>query len=123
MDSYFSILIQLLDKERYFKFQYMDFENKKSVDLMDQHGLNSDPMFQQYVFSSEEYFQDFTLLSNNILKPVLIIAGDYDDAVGPKHQQLFNFPKFKIRVISGSHHPYIENQLEFKDAILNFVKV
>ncbi|WP_249872676.1 alpha/beta fold hydrolase [Oceanobacillus saliphilus] len=122
IDSYFSILTQLLDKETYFKFQYMDLDNKKSVDLIDQYGLNSDPIFQQYVFSSEEYFQDFTLLSKDILKPVLIIAGDYDDAVGPKHHQLFNFPNSKTRVINGGHHPYIENQLEFKDAILNFVK-
>ncbi|MHA3225835.1 alpha/beta fold hydrolase [Globicatella sulfidifaciens] len=122
MDSYFSILTQVLDKEVYYKFQFTNLENKKRVDLIDQYGLNSDPKFQQYVFSSGEYLQDFTSLSSDILKSVLIIAGEDDNAVGPKHHQLFNFPNSKTSVIDGSHHPYIENQLKFRDAILNFTK-
>lgn len=46
IDTYYSILSQLLKKEEYFKFQYMEMKNKNKVDLIDQDGLNSDPNFQ-----------------------------------------------------------------------------
>lgn len=121
IDSYYSILSQLLEKGEFFKFQYMDMENKNIVDLIDQDGLNSDPSFQQYVFSSEDYFQDFTTLSDKILKPVLVIAGEHDHAVGPNHHKLFNFPKSEVKVLNSSHHPYIENRVEFKNVVLHFI--
>ncbi len=120
IDTYYSILSQLLEEGEYYKFQYMDLENKNKVDLIDQ-GVNNDPNFQQYVFSSEDYFQDFTTLTINIHKPVLVIAGKNDHAVGPKHHQLFNFPNSIVNVLNSGHHPYIENGLEFKDAVLHFV--
>lgn len=121
INSYYSILSQLLEKGEYFKFQYMDIENKNNVDLIDQDGLNSDPNFQQYVFSSKDYFQDFISLTNKILKPVLVIAGEHDHAVGPNHHKLFSFPKSEIIVLNSSHHPHIENKIEFKDAVLHFI--
>jgi len=120
MNIFYSILAKLIEKEEYFKFQYDDLENKKNVDQIDQE-LNTDPNFQQYVFSSEEYFQNFTNLTENIKKPVLVIAGDNDNAIGPKQYLNFKFSKSKIQVLHSSHHPYIENRFEFKDAILNFI--
>lgn len=121
MDFYYSVLTRLIEKGQYFKFQYVDFENKEKMDLIDEEGLNSDPNFQQYVFSSEEYFQDFTALTNELKKPVLVIAGEYDNAVGPNHHQLFQFRNAEVSLLKSGHHPYIENQLEFKDAVLHFV--
>lgn len=121
MDTFYSILSRLIEKEEYFKFQYIDLKNKIIVDKIDE-GLISDLRFQQYVFSSDEYFQDFTSLTEQINRPVLVIAGRFDDAVGPGHHQTFKFKNPKIRILLSSHHPYIENQLEFKDAILNFAK-
>lgn len=122
MDTFYSILSKLMEKEEYFKFQYMDLENKKYVDKIDE-GLKSDPNFQLYVFSSEEYFQDFSSLIEQLSRPVLVIAGKYDDAVGPTHHHTFKFKDPKVRLLESSHHPYIENQLEFKDAILYFIKI
>ena len=90
---------------------------------MDQDGLNSDPKFQQYVFSSNDYFQDFTTVTVNIQKPVLVIAGKYDHAVGPKHHQLFKFPNSIVKVLNSAHHQYIENELEFQKVILKFVNI
>lgn len=121
MDKYYSILTELIEKEEYFKFQYVDLVNKRNVDEIDE-GLNTDVNFQQYVFSSKEYFQDFTSQTDEINKPVLVFAGEYDHAVGPNHHRLFKFKNSEVRVLKSSHHPYIENQLEFKDAILNFVQ-
>ncbi|RDW15121.1 alpha/beta fold hydrolase [Oceanobacillus chungangensis] len=108
MDIFYSILSKLMEKEEYFKFQYANLKNKKIVDKIDE-GLNSDPKFQQYVFSSDEYFQDFTSLTEQINRPVLVIAGKLDEAVGPDHHQNFKFKNPKIRVLLSSHHPYIGN--------------
>lgn len=120
-DTYYSILSLLLEKGEYYKYQYKDLKNKNKVDLVDQDGLNSDPKFQQYVFSSNDYFQDFTTVTVNIQKPVLIIAGKFDHAVGPKHHLLFKFPNPIVEVLNSAHHPYIENELEFTKVILQFV--
>lgn len=122
MDTFYSILSKLMGIEEYFKLQYLDLKNKKIVDKIDE-GLNSDPNFQQYVFSSDEYFQDFTLLTKQIIRLVLVISGRFDNAVGPSHHHFFKFKNPKVRILESSHHPYIESQLEFKDAILNFTKV
>lgn len=122
MDTYYSILVKLLEREEYFKFQYMEIENKNSVDLIDQDDLNSDPNFQQYVFSSDEYFQDFISTTESIDKPVLVITGEYDHAVGPDHHKLFGFPNCEVKVLNSGHHPYIESRFDFKNAVLHFVK-
>ncbi|WP_232225603.1 alpha/beta fold hydrolase [Oceanobacillus manasiensis] len=123
MENYYEMVTSLLDNGLYFTLQYNDLEKKKEVDQIDQTGLHSDPDFQKFVFSSEEYFQDFSLLTSKISKPVLIIAGEYDDAVGPTHHHLFQFKNQIVKVLESSHHPYIENQTEFNQAILHFLKV
>lgn len=122
MDTYYSILMPLLEKEKYFKFQYKAIENKMKMDVIDQDELNSDPHFQQYVFSSDEYFQDFISITESIHKPVLVITGKDDHAVGPDHYQSFCFPKSEVIVLDSGHHPYIETPLEYKKAVLQFVK-
>ena len=119
MHTYYTVLSMLLEKEQYFTLQYTDLHNKNFVDNIDEE-LATDPNFQRFVFSSKEYFQDFTLQTPKIKAPVLIIAGEYDDAVGPVHQK-FKFKNQKIHLLKTAHHPYIENQQEFKHAVLNFI--
>lgn len=121
MNLFYTILTRLIEKEEYFKFQFVHLDKKYIVDEID-NGSKTDPNFQKFVFSSEEYFQDFSSLTNKIKKPVLIIAGEHDDAVGPSHHHMFKFKNQKVRLLKSSHHPYIEDQLGFKDAILNFVE-
>ncbi|MCU9612715.1 alpha/beta hydrolase [Caldibacillus lycopersici] len=121
MKKFNSILSMLIEKETYFNFQFVQLENKKFLDKIDA-GLNSDPKFQQYVFSSKEFFQDFTLLTPKIKVPVLIIAGEFDDAVGPVYQN-FKFENSTIRVLKSGHHPYIEDRENFRDVISEFVQV
>lgn len=121
MENFYFMLSKLIEKDIYFTFQYADTKNKTIIDQIDE-GLNSDSCFQQYVFSSEEYFQDFTSLTKGISHPVLVLAGKHDHAVGPEHHQRFNFNNQDVLVLEGSHHPYIENQSDFKDAIINFIE-
>ncbi|MDX8045834.1 alpha/beta hydrolase [Gracilibacillus sp. S3-1-1] len=120
MDIFYSNLSKLMEKEVYFQFQYVDLQNKKIVDEIDE-GLRSDPIFQQYVFSSAEYFQDFTSLTKQINKPALVISGNFDDAVGRNHHETFKFKNAEVHRLESGHHPYLENQLEFKNAIFNFI--
>ncbi|AIF45285.1 alpha/beta fold hydrolase [Virgibacillus sp. SK37] len=121
IEDYFSIVGKLMEVNEYFKFQYVDLANKRETDILDGGGLNSDPGFQEHIFSSEEFFQDFTTLTNKITSPTLVIAGAYDDAVGPSHHKLFEFKNSTEVMLASAHHPYIENQSEFKNSIMNFV--
>jgi proline iminopeptidase len=120
MNNFYSILSMLIEKELYFKLQFVDLSNKNIVDKIDEK-CATDPKFQRFVFSSTEYFQDFTVLTQKIKVPALIIAGEFDDAVGPVHQK-FKFSNQKIHLIKTAHHPYIENQQEFKNAVLDFIE-
>ncbi|MFD2628498.1 alpha/beta fold hydrolase [Oceanobacillus kapialis] len=120
MESYYEVLISLMEKGLYDTLQFVDVENKKAVDLVDREGLQSDPNFQQFIFSSQEYFQDFTLLTKEISKPVLVIAGEQDYAVGPKHHTSFNFHDQKVKVLRSAHHPYVEDQENFQQALSEF---
>lgn len=122
MEIYFSILVKLIATGVYFKFQYTDLSNKAITDAIDREGLKSDPSFQQYIFSSEEFFRDFTILTNKILCPTLVVAGKYDDAVGPLHHKNFEFRNLFEVVLESSHHPYVENHMAFKKAIMDFVE-
>lgn len=63
------------------------------------------------------------LLTEKVIQPVLVIAGKSDHAVGPEHHQRFKFQTQHVHIINGRHHPYIENQLEFKNAILDFISL
>ncbi|AYV66647.1 alpha/beta hydrolase [Niallia circulans] len=111
---------KLIENGRYDHFQYTDIDKKKEVDMIDKE-LRTDAYFQKKVFSLKEYFDDFTELLREIQKPTLIIAGKSDHAVGPNHHLTFPCENAVIHYINGGHHPYIENQDVFKEAVLSFV--
>lgn len=115
------VLEELRKHKAYDTFQFMNPENKKLLERIDQ-SLDMKPSFQTYVFSSDEYFQDFTLLTREIKKPVLVITGEHDHAIGPEHYQSFQFPCVQIKKMNGAHHPYLENQQELKESIADFMK-
>lgn len=114
-------LEELRKRDLYDSFQFMNPDNKKIIDRIDQ-SLEMKSSFQQYVFSSEEYFKDFTPLTREIEKPVLVITGEHDHAIGPDHYRTFQFPHSQIMKINGAHHTYLENQRELEKGIENFVK-
>jgi proline iminopeptidase len=121
MEEFRSVQMQLLEKNMFFSLQFIDVTNKDSMDAIDK-DFSSTPKFQEYVFSSDDYLQDFTLVTKEIKQPVLILAGTHDNAVGPKHHQDFKFPNSFVRIINSGHHPYVENPLDFQQAIKDFSK-
>ncbi len=122
IDTFYEMVSELLEKDLYFKLQYKNLANKEKMDIIDQEGLTSDPQFQYTVFSSEEYFEDFTEITQYITKPVLVLTGIDDNAVGPEHYKLFHFPNAEVQVLQGAHHPYVENPEEFHQAIVHFIQ-
>ncbi|WP_040982729.1 alpha/beta fold hydrolase [Oceanobacillus jeddahense] len=122
MEAYYGILSKLIEQEAYFKLQFVDIDKKKEMDAIDREGLDSDPAFQRFVFSSAEYFQDFTLLSKEIDKPVLVISGKDDYAVGPAHYQSFKFREMDVQMLKSGHHPYVENSAAFQKVIVDFAE-
>ncbi|KGR84385.1 alpha/beta fold hydrolase [Lysinibacillus odysseyi] len=122
IDAFYEMVSELLEKDLYFKLQYKNPANKEKMDIIDREGLASDPQFQHYVFSSGEYFEDFTVMTQHITKPVLVLTGVYDDAVGPDHYKSFRFPNAEVRILEGAHHPYVESREEFQEAIVHFIQ-
>ena len=120
MDLFNNVLERLVREGKYFSMQFRELSAKQKLDGVDE-DLNTDPAFQQYVFSSEDYFRDFTELTQDINIPVMVISGKYDDAIGPDHYKAFRFPDMSVQMIEGAHHPYVENQEEFKASVLQFV--
>lgn len=121
MGKFQTVQMELLEKDMYFSLQFRDVNNKINMDEIDE-DFSSIPEFQEYVFSSSDYFQDFTLVTKEIKQPVLVLASEYDHAVGPKHHYDFEFPNFILRILNSGHHPYIENPLDFQRAIRDFLK-
>lgn len=68
-----------------------------------------------------EYMEDFTKRTPEMKKPVLIIAGKKDYAIGTKHYQLFHFPNQTVRLIDGGHLLYYEKNKAFTSAVCDFV--
>jgi proline iminopeptidase len=67
-------------------------------------------------------FKDFIGLTKEISRPVLILSGEHDHAIGPEHYESFDFKEREICVLDCGHHPYVEKPLDFQEAILKFVK-
>lgn len=118
----FSFISRLMEKDLYYTLQFDNMDNKVLLDSIDKEGIHSDPQFQEQVLSQKQYFQDFTDLTENIVKPVLVIAGERDHSVGPTHHTTFRFSDVTTIILNSSHHPYLEDPINYRDAILTFLQ-
>ncbi|MBC5638482.1 alpha/beta hydrolase [Ornithinibacillus sp. BX22] len=121
VDTFFSTVMQLMEENLFYKLQYQSIADKEKMDEIDAQ-LDTQPDFQQHIFSSEEYFQDFKKLTPLIAKPVLVLSGKYDHAIGPDHQEGFDFRDAIYQPLDSGHHPYLDCPEEFKKAVIGFVK-
>ncbi|MDZ5608162.1 alpha/beta hydrolase [Bacillus pseudomycoides] len=118
--DFFSIAERLLEMEKYYDLQFMDKKNHKVFEELDKE-LKHRPDFRNYVHSSPEFFKDYTQITSEISVPTLVMNGKYDDAIGPDHYKKFKFPNMSIANLEAKHHPYLENQEEFKNVLRDFV--
>lgn len=121
VDSFFFTALQLMEKNLFYQLQFTSLADKEKMDAIDEE-LESQPDFQQYIFSNEEYFQDFRSLTSSITKPVLVLSGKYDDAIGPDHQEAFHFENATYIQLDSGHHPYVDCSNEFQKAVLDFIR-
>jgi proline iminopeptidase len=117
--TFFTTAQQLIERDLFFKLQYQSLADKEKVDALDSE-LSARPDFQQAVFSSDEYLQDFRKVTSAISKPVLVLSGKYDHAIGPQHQVGFKFPNISFMELESGHHPYVDCPVVFTEAILDF---
>jgi proline iminopeptidase len=120
LDSFYQTVHQLREKDLFYRLQFPSLIDKEKLDEIDME-LQAKPDFQQYVFSTEAYFQDFREITSTVSVPVLVLSGKYDYAIGPTHQESFQFKHAVYKVLDSGHHPYIENPEEFKNVVSEFI--
>ncbi|WP_010097977.1 alpha/beta fold hydrolase [Ornithinibacillus scapharcae] len=121
VELFFGTAQALIEMDLFYKLQYQSLTAKEKVDLIDV-DFSSNGEFQQYIFSSEEFFQDFRKLTSSISTPVFVLSGKYDDAIGPEHQEGFQFRQAVYQELETGHHPYVEVSEKFSKAVLDFIK-
>ena len=77
--------------------------------------------FANKVWNTPEYWNDFSSLTADIKCPVLVMTGDKDYAIGPKHYQSFHFPNQTVIHYIGGHAPFQEEPQWFAEKIIGFV--
>lgn len=104
---------------------YKTLTDKKSsfnlLDSIDQLSP-SEYDFAKNVWSYPIYMDDFSNRTNQVSRPVLIITGTEDHAIGIDHYKSFDFVNMEINQIQGGHLLYYENNAEFCRAMLEFKK-
>lgn len=120
IDLFNDVAQPLIEQNLFYKLQYQSLVDVEKMDSIDA-DFSSNGDFQNYIFSSEEYFQDFRELTSFISVPVLVLSGKYDFAIGPEHQEGFQFKQAVFKQFATGHHPYAEVPEEFTKAILDFI--
>ena len=120
LDSFYQTVQQLLEKDLFYRLQFRSLLDKEKLDEIDME-FQAKSGFQSYIFSSESYFQDFRELTSAVSVPVLVLSGKYDYAIGPTHQESFQFKQAVYKVLGSGHHPYIENPEVFKKVVCEFI--
>jgi proline iminopeptidase len=77
--------------------------------------------FANKVWNVPEYWNDFTSLTPAIKCPVLVMTGDKDYAIGPKHYQSFRFPHQTVVHYIGGHASFQEEPQWFAEKVTGFV--
>lgn len=112
----------LLRKQIFYKLQYREYNNFVKLGEVSNEIDSFNATMSNQAFNNKEYFNSYFHVTEKITNPVLVVAGNEDYAVGPNHHENFKFPNMKIKVLSGKHMLYIENQEEVKSVIEDFVK-
>lgn len=120
LNSFYETVQELMEMDLFYKLQFQSLSDKQKMDKIDEE-LQAKPDFQQYIFSTEAYFQDFRELTSAVSAPVLILSGKYDYAIGPNHQEGFQFKNAVYKVMDSGHHPYIEDPIGFKNVVSEFI--
>ncbi|HAM79201.1 alpha/beta fold hydrolase [Ornithinibacillus bavariensis] len=120
VNTFYATAHQLIEENLFYKLQFNTPEDEQRLRVIDE-ALSPQPDFQQYIFSNEEYFQDFTCLTEKVIVPTFVLSGLFDHAVGPRHQESFQFPNGIYKQLESGHHPYVESPAEFSRAILEFI--
>lgn len=116
------IVTKLIEKDLFYKLQYNHYESFLNVNQVSNQIKNFNTVMANQAFSNTEYFTSYFDITKDIFIPVLIITGDEDYAIGPKHYKNFMFPNKEVKVIQGKHMIYLENNEEFAAVIRRFIE-
>ncbi|SHH72806.1 proline iminopeptidase [Clostridium collagenovorans DSM 3089] len=122
LESWQNIINKLIEKNLFYKLQYTNYESFLTVNEVSNKIEKFNTVMANQAFSNIEYFKSYFNLTKQIFKPVLIITGNEDYAIGTNHYKNFEFPNKKIKVIEGKHMLYFENNEEVTNIIRAFVK-
>lgn len=111
----------LIEKDLFYKLQYQALVDKDKIDMVDE-DFSARGNFQHSIFSSDDYFRDYRKLTSSISLPVLVLSGKYDFAIGPEHQNRFQFTNAVYQQLETGHHPYVEDPDAYSEMILRFVR-
>ncbi|KGX90280.1 alpha/beta fold hydrolase [Pontibacillus marinus] len=113
---------KLRSEGKYDTLQFVDTQ-KGTYQLKSVDGeLGGDPAFQRSVLSKKEFLMDCSCYTKYVDAPTLVMSGREDHVVGPEHYHRFQFPNQTVEILEGKHHPYIENQKAFRQAVSSFLK-
>ncbi|PRY14870.1 proline iminopeptidase [Pontibacter ummariensis] len=110
---------KLHEKDLMYKMMYPEKKMFEQMNAVMDTTLNWH--FGSNVWNYKEYEQDFTVKSAQIKSPVLVFAGKYDYAIGPKHYKSFQFPNATYQVVDTGHCPYQEQPEEFRKHVRRFL--
>ncbi|PAE79718.1 hypothetical protein CHH77_18700 [Shouchella clausii] len=117
-------IIQLREAGNWERIQFQHTAHAKRLEQADDRPDNqSDHRFQQAFLHSDLFAIDYRKRTTEFVKPVLILAGKHDHAIGPHHYQRFSFPNQQIALLDCGHHPYAEDVASFYKDIERFSSV
>jgi len=111
---------KLTEKNLWYKLMFRNAYEKQYSDSITFSIGKFNRDFAGKVWNVPEYWNNFTSLTSSIKCPVLVITGDRDYAIGPKHYRYFHFPVQTIVHYIGGHASFQEEPQWFAEKILGF---
>jgi proline iminopeptidase len=78
--------------------------------------------FQRFVWTMKDYQIDYSVYTNDIVCPVLIIAGKKDYAIGPETYKTWHFKNSRVYLYDGAHVSFQEEPRWFVNLVLSFLR-
>lgn len=111
---------KLTEKNLWYKLMFRNAYEKQYSDSITFSIGKFNRDFANRVWNVPEYWDNFTPLTSSIKCPVLVITGDKDYAIGPKHYQSFHFPHQTVVHYMGGHASFQEEPQWFAEKVLGF---